>query len=404
MKILQINRYHHIRGGSETVYFNTSNILSQKGHEVRFFAMDYEENFKTDDRKYFTPVVELPLMPLRKKITNFFNYFYNKNASRNLERLIIDFKPDVAHIHIFYGCLTSSILYKLKKLKIPIVITAHDYRLVCPAGNFFDGQNKICTKCQGNKYFNCFTNKCAKKSFTTSLFFSLEAYFRDFFYAPQSYINKFIFVSDFSLQMNVKFKPQIENKSVKIHNFLPTLNNRENETKKGSYFLYMGRLIHEKGVLSLVKAFNQRPDYKLKISGTGPLLNEILELKNSNIEYVGFNSGEHLKDLIINCSYVILPSEWYETFGMVILEAFSFGKPVLASSIGAIPEIIEDQENGFLFKPLCVESLVAALDNASNKSLSEYQELSTKAIRRSKKFESEHYYEELMKVYNSVIN
>lgn len=404
MKILQINRYHHIRGGSETVYFNTSNILSLNGHEVRFFAMDYEENLETPDKKYFTPVVELPLLPLYKKITNFSSYFYNRNASRNLEKLVVDFKPDVAHLHIFYGCLTSSILHKLKKLKIPVVITAHDYRLVCPAGNFFDGKNKICTKCQGKNYFKCFTNKCAKNSYVTSLFFSLEAFFRDFFYPPQTLVDKFIFVSEFSLQINVKYKPQIKEKSVKIYNFLPTTNSRGTESKKGNYYLYMGRLIHEKGVITLVEAFNKRPDYKLKISGTGPLLDEILDKKNENIEFVGFNSGIQLASLIKNCSFVILPSEWYETFGMVILEAFSFGKPVIASNIGAIPEIIKDQENGFLFEALSVESLTNILDVTNSKTFSEYKSLSENAVQRAKTFETEQYYQELMDVYNSVIN
>jgi glycosyltransferase involved in cell wall biosynthesis len=385
------------------VYFNTSKLLISKGHLVRNFAMKYKENVKSYDESYFTQAIEFDFYSFWGKLKHFIDFFYNRKASKDIEKLIIDFEPDVAHIHLFYGSLTSSILAKFKKFKIPVVITAHDYRLICPAYRFLDGKNEICEKCRGKLYYKCFVNKCAKKSFFLSFFFSLEAYFRDFFFSPHSYISKFIFVSKFSKSIHLKYKPTIKNKAVQIYNFQPDSPLETMPCRRGNYFLYFGRLSFEKGLLTLMEAVKQCNKYELKISGDGPLLNLILEDIKENISYCGFNTGKQLEDLIKNCSYVVVPSEWYETFGMVILEAYSLGKPVIAADIGGIPEIVLRNETGFLFNPFSIGELVTVMDHAYNLSDSEYDNMSRKAFEFANQFRADKHYEELMNVYKTAI-
>ncbi|HVS91709.1 MAG TPA: glycosyltransferase [Mucilaginibacter sp.] len=404
MKVLLVNRYHHPMGGSETVYFNTARLLESKGHDVSFFAMDYPENLPSRQKDFFTKAFDFNSLSLKGKIKNFKNFFYNGDARVKLEQLIDEVKPDIAHIHLFYGSLTSSILVALKKKGIPVVITAHDYRLICPAYIFLDGNNKICEKCKGQKFFHCALNKCAKKSYFVSTLFALEAYYRNIFYPPKSYIDNIAFVSDFSMKKHLQYRPDLKDKAVQLYNFTPKRSTKNIVPDKGEYFLYLGRISSEKGILNLVNAFNERPGLKLIIAGAGPLLDEVLKKKNDNIEYRGFVQGAELKGLVLDSSFVVVPSECYETLGMSAVEALALGKPVIAAKIGGLPEVVTHEKNGFLFDAFSLDGLLNILDRANAIPAKEYRALCERALlTEGEKFDEESHYEQLMEIYKSAI-
>lgn len=108
MKVLQINKYHYVRGGSDSVYFNVARLLESRGHEVIHFAMQYPENEKSPTSRFFATNNDFTKNSFLKNVANVPSFFYNKDAAQRLNELIINEKPDIAHLHIFYGSLTSS--------------------------------------------------------------------------------------------------------------------------------------------------------------------------------------------------------------------------------------------------------------------------------------------------------
>ena len=146
MKILLINNFHYRKGGSEAVYFNMARMLMQQGHEVVFFSCTSPQNEQRGSNRHFVaPNNSLPLTQGAMR------YIYNREAQRSLERLIQEEQPDIAHIHLFWGGLSTSILDTLRRHKIPVVHTAHDYRMVCPAYTFRRADGTICEECKDRK-------------------------------------------------------------------------------------------------------------------------------------------------------------------------------------------------------------------------------------------------------------
>lgn len=402
MKILLINNTHYIGGGADRVYLNTAELLTSKGHEVMFFSTLDENNYSSENTGSFVDKTDFRSANFIEKIKGSKNYLYNKEVGSKLNELIQEFKPDLAHLHLFYGNLTSSVLKTLKRNKTPIVHTVHDYRLLCPANAFLDAKNNICEKCKPKKYYKCTTNKCSSNNLFFSSILSMEGYIRKYVIDPLTYINHFVFVSDFSKRKHISFDSRFEEKSSHAYNFTKLL--PKSESNKGDYFLYFGRLSKEKGVTTLLSAI-ENTNLKLKIAGTGPLE---LSLKNDfesdSVEFLGHKSSNELKNIISNASYIIVPSEWYENNPMTIIESYSHGKPVIGARIGGIPEIIIDNETGFLFESRNSIELKNVLIKANALSNQEYDELSINARDFAENnFSAEANYKHLEEVYLKLI-
>lgn len=402
MKILLINNQHNKLGGADTVYFNTAKLLESNGHEIAFFSSLSPNNIDSKQQQYFVEKFDFRNETLLNKITNSYNYIYNKEASIKLDSLINDFKPDVAHIHLFYGNLTTSIIDILKKRKIPIVHTVHDYRLVCPVNTFLDKHNKVCEKCLDKKYYHTLFNKCSENKIKQSFMVMLEAYYWKYYGKAIYKIDALIFVSEFSKKKHLEVFPFIINKSYHLYNFKISDNEIPN-TNKGNYIFYFGRLSKEKGINKLIEAFSQT-NYNLKIAGSGPLSKYVKSIKKSNIEYVGWQTGDSLNSLIKHASFIIVPSEWYENNPMTVVESFSMGKPVIGSNIGGIPELVIENKTGFLFEMGDKDSLLNTLHKAYNVSSIDYTRLSKNALDfANKNFRKDNHYNKLIEIYSKII-
>ena len=405
MKILLINRNHFIGGGADRVYLNTGKLLEENGHNVAYFSSINEKNLDSSGYdEYFVDDIKSRQGGLMTKIQTVKRYLYNDEACDKLEKLIKNFKPEVAHIHLFYGVLSASILKILKENRIPIVITIHDYRLLCPVNAMLDKDGQICEKCKSNKFYNCITKRCSEGNIFQSTVVTAEAYMRKFIFDPLTYINHFVFVSQFSRNKHISYDQRYEDKSSHLYNFSNSLEN-ERKVIKGNYLFYYGRLSKEKGILNLINAV-KRTNSKLKIAGEGPQHEEVLnEIEGfSNIEYVGFKSGDELTDLIINSSFVVVPSEWYENNPMTIVESFLLGKPVIGSNIGGIPELVT-YKTGFVFESANEISLCKSIELAEQLTNNEYDIISNNCHIFSKSnFDQQNHLKELTEIYNKVIN
>jgi glycosyltransferase involved in cell wall biosynthesis len=179
---------------------------------------------------------------------------------------------------------------------------------------------------------------------------------------------------------------------------------------KGTYFIYCGRLSQEKGILTLINAWKRLDrQYSLKIVGDGLLYSQLEQIirteKIENINLLGHKSGQELIRLIKEASFVIVPSECIENNPMSIIEGYSFGKPVIASRVGGIPEIVTDNKTGFLFEMRQIDDLIGKIKCAYSLPLDKYLILSKNAWQFAQKnFTEEAHSKNLIKIYSEVIN
>jgi len=397
MKVLLIHSYHAPAGGADKVYLNTGELLDKLGHKVIYFSFKNNENINSLNEKYF---LDKP-----SKFQSVINFFYNKKAAIKIENLICEEKPDIAHLHSFWGGLTPSILIVLRKYKIPIVHTVHDYNLICPVTTSKDHKGNICEACKGKYFYKGALKRCFKGSFSKSLTVSASLFFRRKFFDPVRLIDGWIFVSWFTYYKHLQFMPNLINSDViNLYNFNPNPLLKSNNKSERKYFLYFGRLSHEKGLVTLIYAFSRIRDVKLIIAGSGPqeiyLKDKVKKLGCDNIEFVGFKSGGELNSIISNASFNIVPSEWWENNPLSIIEAYSMGIPVIGANVGGIPEIIVEGETGFLFEMKNVEELLTVIIKANSLPADDYNSMSNNTIEfASQNFNKEHYINSLVGYY-----
>lgn len=355
MKILLVNKFHYIKGGSETYYFSLADLLRARGHEVIFFSMKDEKNVSCPQEPWFVDHVDFNAAgnPARTAGAAL-HLLYSREAGRKIGDLIDRERPDIIHLNIFQSQLTASVVDAAKKRGIPLVYTAHDLKSICP-NYLMMHHRKICEDCLDGHYWHCFRNGCMKDSRAKSLLASMEAYV----YKVLKTYRKI----DWVITPSAFYKGRMEKAGVfscpieHIRNFLPAGTDFEAGGAGGDYFLYFGRLSREKGILTLVKAFAESGvEKKLLIAGTGPEEEDIRRLiselgQEESISLVGFKRGKELRHLVAGAACVCLPSEWYENGPYSIMEAQALGRPVIVSSNGGLPELVEDGRTGLIARP-----------------------------------------------------
>ena len=368
MKVLLVNKFHYIKGGSETYYFSLGDLLKKMGHHVIWFSMKDERNFSCAQRKYFVNHVDFNVSGnLMKTAGAAMHLLYSREAAWKFARLLDDQKPDIIHLNIFQSQLTGAIVDEAYKRHIPIVYTAHDLKSVCPNYLMMHHQ-KVCEKCLSGHYWHCFMNCCMKASRAKSLLASLEAYVYKMrkTYQKMDYVITPSFFYKKKLDEAGIFRCPIEH----VKNFLPERTVYE-EGSHGNYFLYFGRLSREKGILTLIKAFSKaQVEEKLFIVGSGPEEERLrLMVKELGMEdkilFLGFKTGDELKKIVANALCVCLTSEWYENGPYSILEAQALGRPAIVSNYGGLPELVEDGKTGYIMEAGNVPDLTEKIQKMS---------------------------------------
>lgn len=393
LNILNINNCHRIIGGSDAVFFRTTEMLERAGHRVVSFAAASESDAPSPFAAHFPR--SLNTHAARPK--HILRYIHNRAAARCLEDLIEAEGPfDLAHLHIYYGQLTTSILPVLKRHRIPIVQTLHEYKLACPVYTM-QRHGRSCDDCVEGSTLNLLRHRCKDGSFARSLIVFAE-FWASRLQGDISEISQFICVSNF--QRSIMERAGIPgNKITTLHNFvdLPTVSP---VVDRGNYLLYFGRIEKLKGIRTLVDAA-KHGHFSLKIAGTGAMAAELAAAVApfSNIEYLGYVSGEPLSKLVANARAVVVPSEWYENCPMSVLEAKAAGVPVIGARIGGIPELVREGEDGFLFNPGDKEQLLKAVGSLD---VSDLKQMGDAARRdASERFSAQVHLDKLLEIYSA---
>ncbi|MCD7883029.1 MAG: glycosyltransferase family 4 protein [Lachnospiraceae bacterium] len=407
MKILLINKFHYMRGGSETYYFAQAEALKAKGHEVIFFAMQDDKNLPCDQKKYFVSNVDYNGdVGLKGKLSATVKFFYSFEAKKKMQQLIDEEKPDIAHIGLLHRQITFSVVDVLKKNNIPVVMTMHDLIFACPNYTMLsNGQN--CEKCVGKSSIHCVKNKCIKGSTAKSLLASMEAGFLK----TGKYYNKIdLYITECDFYHRLMDKSKVTTSRIVTRtNFLPINQSYEFSKNYEDYILYFGRFSQEKGIITLLKAHKQLEcKYRLVVVGAGPIDNEIRQYIQDNnlknIELPGPIYGEKMEEIVEKSRMVISPSEWYENCPYALLQSIAKGKIVIASRIGGLPELIKDNETGFLFKAGDEVDLADKIETVMAMNSQNYEAMSIHIAEEAKRNHYwEYYIDFLIEEYNSLI-
>jgi glycosyltransferase involved in cell wall biosynthesis len=202
------------------------------GNEVIYFSTISVENTFTSDNKYFVKKIDFLGLSTINKVLSTPRFLYSQESGMKLFELIKIEKPDLAHIHLYKGDLTASILKALKSNKIPTVITLHDYSLLCPRNILLDGENKICEKCIKGSPLNCLIKRCNRKSLSLSAVNTLEYVFNNFMFKPELYFDKIIAPSKFLYNKHL-LKSKLVDRLVHLYNFSPIVNDAVQNPVKG---------------------------------------------------------------------------------------------------------------------------------------------------------------------------
>ncbi len=399
MKILLVNKFWYLHGGSERVVFDTKEILEKAGHEVEVFGMQHPKNIF--ENKFFTDQVDYHnIKSYKEKIKAGFKIIYNKQAKENFEKLVDEFKPDIIHFHNIYHQLSFSIFEVVKKKGIPSVMTLHDYKMISPNYNLFhDG--KICEKSLGGSFYKTILHNCTGVLFQ-SIVLAVEASFRRF-KNYQSIIKKYVSPSKFLEQKHIQAGYE-ENEIEVIKN--PISFSEKLKIKDGKRgVVFVGRISKEKGIEVLIDAAQNLKEISFKIIGDGSqkkfLEEKCQKEKVENVKFTGALYGEELKKEISSARLMVVPSIWYENAPLVIAEAIQGGTLAIASDIGGISELLS---GNLLFKAGDSAQLEKKISEWYGKSSAEYIALVEKLFVELKKEHSpDTYLQNLEKIYSELI-
>lgn len=332
--------------GEDAVFRNECRLLGVNGIEVIPFE---RFNDKIDDSTF------------AKRMGLALDGSWSRSTYGDLTRIIRERRPDVAHFHNTFPLISPSAYAACQDNGVPVVQTLHNYRLICP-GALLLRNGKPCEDCVGASLLPALRHRCYRGSLsaTTALVWMIASNRTRGTY--NKLVNRYVALTRFSASKLVAGGLPHDRMEVKP-NFLFDV--PEPGNGDGGYAVYVGRLSEEKGVETLLTAWGNNPNLPLKILGDGPLraaLQKRAYDEGLGVEFLGFRSREEILDIVGQAVLQIVPSQWYEGFPMVILEAYACGTPVVASRIGSLNEIVIENETGLKFEPGNAEDLAAKVN------------------------------------------
>ncbi len=398
MRIIIANYRFFIAGGPEKYMFRFMSAAEKRGVEIIPFSVSNPQNAETPYSSYFARPRAKELMYADTRMTpeNIVGMVratvWNYDAEHRLRKLIRDTHPDAVYILHEINHLSPSIIRTAKKEGIRVVHRISDYFILCPKSDFLCG-DEICEACMHGDYSKAISERCVKGSLPGTLLriFAMRLYRAvKVFNQVDQYICTCKFTRDKMIEGGIP-----EEKIV----FVPSFIDAERITpcyEHDRYFLFLGRMARQKGAIYAIEAMAQLKDtdYVLKITGdlTYSTDDQVIRsyIRENGLEdkivFTGFLSGVELETLISRSTCVVCPAIWYENMPNTVIEAYAYGKPVVASDVGSLAEIVENGKTGFLFE------MKNATDLASKmRTIAEREDLRAEMGRNARKICEEKY-------------
>jgi glycosyltransferase involved in cell wall biosynthesis len=337
------NRYRN-RGGEDESRDQEIALLRSKGHEV----FEYEVDNKDISRSSY-------LMAGLQSI-------WNTEQQARLTKFMQQTKPHILKVDNYFPILSPSVFSAAKRLGIATVLSVRNYRMICPGASLFrDGQ--VCTDCVGSKLaVSAIRHKCYRGSHLQSAAVAVSNGFAHLFGTWEHSIDRYIAVSEFVKKELIRGGFPRDKISVKANSIVDT----GVGSGDGGYALFVGRLIPEKGIQTLLDAWQKLgTTLPLKIIGEGSLEDLVVAASkaNSNIEYMKRQPISAVCEYMGRASFLVFPSEWYEPFGRSIVEAYSKGTPVIGADTEPMRDMIESGKTGLFFRAGDSDDLARAIQS-----------------------------------------
>lgn len=409
MRVLMGNSFYYMRGGAERYVFELTRLLAAHGHEIIPFAMQHENNFPSDYSRYFVSKIDYPSFMRQKtsfsaKIKMVERLLYSPETKEKVEQLAGDTKPQVAHLHGIGHEMSSSILAGIKKRGVPVVQTLHDYGMLCP-NSCFISQGEICEKCKTHRYYQVVLRRCKRNSTSASLLAALEKYFTYIFSTYERNVDVYIVPSSYLKNKLIEYG--VKKKIIQIPNFVD-IDRFTPCYEPSNYYVFVGRLDRIKGLFTLLNAVKSIPSAQLLIAGDGELKSALEEFVQQNqlqnVKFLGHLATPDLVKVVQGSAFTVFPSECYENYPMTIIESYACGKPVIASRLGAMPDLVEDGSSGLLFEPKNPSDLAEKIQSLLDRP-SKTLEMGRNARRIAETTNSpEIHYQRILEVYQDLLH
>jgi glycosyltransferase involved in cell wall biosynthesis len=346
-RILMVNKFLYSRGGAEQYMLQLAALLQNEGAACSFFGMDHPENPSGAARQAMIPHVDLenpPNGPARLALAG--RMIYSPRARRRMRSFVARDRHDLAHVHNIYHQLSPAVLAPLHQ-RMPVVMTVHDYKLVCPVYTLMSN-GEVCERCiEAGSFMPAFTHRCNRGSASGSALVALETAIHHKLGLYKAGVDIFVAPSEFLRKQLVRggYPPE---RVVTIPNFPEVAEAPGN--LRGGAFLYVGRLSSEKGVDVLLKAA-AGTQLEVRIAGEGPARAELESLADDlrvSATFLGHVDRTQVAVEMAGSRAVVLPARWHENCPLSVIEAMWSGTPVIASNLGGIPELIRDRVDGLV--------------------------------------------------------
>ncbi len=382
MRVLLVNAFHWLKGGVERTYFDDARWLAAAGHEVAHFATRDPRNAPSPTAAHFAPaadfgeggsaLAQLPQLP---------RALWSRPAARAMEGLLAAFRPDVAHVHAPSRYLTPSVLRPLERAGVPVVHALHDFKPWC-TNRLLYAHGAPCERCRGGAHWHAAATACVQGSRGKSLVGTAEAYLHDAIGAYRA-VRLWIAPSAWARDKAVSLGAPAARARVLAHGIETPVPRPRPAALPERYALSFGRLSEEKGVRTLPAIADAIAPVPLVVAGEGPLAGWLAERRHPGIRLVGRIEHEALESLRQHAALVVVPSLFHETFGYSVAEALLDGRPVVASRIGALPELVEPERTGLLAPPGDAAAHAAAAKRAlADPAASRWGEAGREHVRR----------------------
>jgi glycosyltransferase involved in cell wall biosynthesis len=344
MKILAVHNRYQRPGGEDQVFVDETALLEARDHRVVRYEVHNDQ------------VERVNRLTLAKDTV------WNTSAYRELRAMIRRERPDVVHFHNTLPLVSPAGYYAARAEGVPVIQTLHNYRLLCPVALFFrDG--RVCEDCMGKAVpWPGVVHECYRGSRAASGVIATMLTVHRVLRTWTEMVDVYVALTEFARSKFIEGGLPAGKIVVKPNFVAPDPGRGQGG---GGYALFVGRLAPEKGTGTMLAAWERLGTrIPLKVVGDGPLRDRVVEAaaRRSNVEWLGHRPVEEVHALMGKADMLVFPSEWYETFGRVAVEAFATGTPVIAADIGAVAELVEHGRTGLEFRPGDPEDLVTQVE------------------------------------------